>query len=52
LLFQGQYSKAHQVKVAADALYLTEVDNTNSNWESELEIKKNKLLAKQQGMLW
>eukprot|EP00775_Hariotina_reticulata_P013422 gene13422-13550_t len=48
LVKQGQYRKAHEVKVAADALYMTEADNTNTNWESELEIKKNKLLSKQQ----
>lgn len=46
---QGEYRRAHEVKLSTDALYETELAATHQAWELVIELKKNKLLAKQQG---
>lgn len=46
---QGQYRKAHELKVAADAMYHTELASTHAAWDLEVEMKKTKLKTKQQG---
>eukprot|EP00878_Enallax_costatus_P035237 GHUV01039250.1.p1 GENE.GHUV01039250.1~~GHUV01039250.1.p1 ORF type:complete len:271 (+),score=92.67 GHUV01039250.1:617-1429(+) len=51
LVKQGQYRKAHELKVAADAMYHTELASTHASWDSEVEIKKTKLATKQQSEL-
>eukprot|EP00879_Flechtneria_rotunda_P018572 GHRR01019488.1.p1 GENE.GHRR01019488.1~~GHRR01019488.1.p1 ORF type:complete len:319 (+),score=95.94 GHRR01019488.1:970-1926(+) len=49
LVKQGQYQRAHQLKVAADALYLSELAATQAAWDAEAELRRRKLIAKQQG---
>lgn len=49
LVKQGEYRRAHEVKLSTDALYETELAATHQAWELVIELKKNKLLAKQQG---
>jgi hypothetical protein len=49
LLLQGQYRKAHELKVAADAMYAEELAATQAGWDSEVALRKTRLLAKQQG---
>ncbi|KAF6250675.1 hypothetical protein COO60DRAFT_760242 [Scenedesmus sp. NREL 46B-D3] len=51
LVKQGQYRKAHELKVAADAMYLEELASTQAAWDSEVALRKTRLLAKQQGEL-
>lgn len=46
---QGEYHRAHEVKVSTDALYESEMAATQKAWELVVELKTNKLLAKQQG---
>jgi hypothetical protein len=46
---QGQYRKAHELKVAADAMYHEELASTQAAWDSEVALRKTRLLAKQQG---
>jgi hypothetical protein len=46
---QGQYRKAHELKVAADAMYHEELASTQAAWDSEVALHKTRLLAKQQG---
>jgi hypothetical protein len=49
LLLQGQYRKAHELKVAADAMYHEELASTHAAWDSEVALRKTRLLSKQQG---
>lgn len=49
LMMQGEYRRAHEVKVSTDALYESELAATHQAWELVVELKKNKLIAKQQG---
>jgi hypothetical protein len=49
LLVQGQYRRAHEVKLSTDALYESELAATHQAWELVVELKKNKLNGKQQG---
>lgn len=49
LTLQGEYRRAHEVKVSTDALYESELAATHQAWELVVELKKNKLIAKQQG---
>jgi hypothetical protein len=46
---QGEYRRAHEVKLSTDALYETETAATHQAWELVVELKKNKLITKQQG---
>lgn len=46
---QGEYRRAHEVKLSTDALYETELAATHQAWELVVELKKNKLITKQQG---
>lgn len=49
LLFrQGEYKRAHEVKLSTDALYETELAATHQAWELVVELKKSKLTTKQQ----
>ncbi|WIA37309.1 hypothetical protein OEZ86_014245 [Tetradesmus obliquus] len=51
LVKQGQYRKAHELKVAADAMYHEELASTQAAWDSEVALRKTRLQAKQQGEL-
>lgn len=48
LIKQGQYRRAHGVKVSADALHSAGVAAAHQAWELGLELKRGKLAAKQQ----
>lgn len=48
-LLQGQYRRAHEVKLSTDALYESELAATHQAWELVVELKQNKLVSKQQG---
>jgi hypothetical protein len=47
-LWQGEYKRAHEVKLSTDALYETELAATHQSWELVVELKKSKLTTKQQ----
>jgi hypothetical protein len=49
LFVQGEYRRAHEVKVSTDALYESELAATHQAWELVVELKQNKLNGKQQG---
>jgi hypothetical protein len=49
VLLQGQYRRAHEVKLSTDALYESELAATHQAWELVVELKQNKLVSKQQG---
>lgn len=48
-LLQGQYRRAHEVKLSTDALYESELAATHQAWELVVELRQNKLVSKQQG---
>ena len=48
---QGEYRRAHEMKLSTDALYESELAATHQAWELVVELKKNKLIAKQQSKL-
>ena len=49
VVLQGQYRKAHEVKVAADAMYYAEMGTTLAAYEAEVQMRKTHILTKQQG---
>jgi hypothetical protein len=49
LFVQGEYRRAHEVKVSTDALYESELAATHQAWELVVKLKQNKLNGKQQG---
>lgn len=50
-VLQGEYRRAHEVKLSTDALYESELVATQQAWELVVELKKTKLAAKQQSEL-
>ncbi|KAF8065831.1 hypothetical protein HT031_002891 [Scenedesmus sp. PABB004] len=49
LVKQGAYRKAHALKVAADGLFVGELAATHAAWDADVQLRRAKLLIKQQG---
>jgi hypothetical protein len=48
-LQQGEYRRAHEVKISTDELYRSELAAAQDTWELGVELQRGKLIAKQQG---
>lgn len=47
---QGQYQRAHAVKVAADTMHATELASTQAAWDAKVELRRTRLQTRHAGV--